>query len=88
MEPLDRRRWSPTSSRTLTQTVEARFTFACKEVRKKNITLWVIAFGTELSPLLADCAGPGHAFDASDSAKLNQAFDSIAQSIGDLRIAR
>ena len=88
VEPLEKKRWSPASSRTLTQTVEARFTFACKEVRKKNITIWVIAFGTELSPMLADCAGPGHAFDASDSATLSQAFDSIAQSIGDLRIAR
>ena len=88
VEPLEKKRWSPASSRTLTQTVEARFTFACQQVRKKNITIWVIAFGTQLSPMLADCAGPGHAFDASDSATLKQAFDSIAQSIGDLRIAR
>ena len=88
VEPLDKKRWSPTSPRTLTETVEARLAFACQQVRKKNITIWVIAFGTELSPLLANCGGPGHAFEASDSAKLNQAFDDIAKSIGDLRIAR
>ena len=88
VEPLDKKRWRPGSALTLTQTVEARFTFACQQVRNKNITIWVIAFGTELSPMLADCAGPGHAFEASDSAKLNQAFNDIAQSIGDLRISR
>lgn len=88
VEPLEKKRWSPTSSRTLTQTVEARFAFACQQVRKKNITIWVIAFGTELSPLLANCAGEGHAFEAADASKLNRAFDDIAKSIGDLRIAR
>ena len=88
VEPLDKKRWSPASPRTLTETVEARLAFACQQVRKKNITIWVIAFGTELSPLLANCGGPGHAFEASDSAKLNQAFDDIARSIGDLRISR
>ena len=88
VEPLDKRRWTPSSGLTLTQTVEARFAFACQQVRKKNITVWVIAFGTELSPMLADCAGPGHAFEASNSASLDQAFDDIAKSIGDLRVAR
>ena len=88
VEPLDRKRWSPGSARSLTQTVEARFTFACKEVRKKNITIWLIAFGTGLNPVLSDCAGPGRTFEASDSAKLSQAFDDIAKSIGDLRVSR
>ena len=88
VEPLDKKRWRPGSSRTLTQTVEDRFAFACKEVRKKNITIWLIAFGTALNPIMTECAGPGHAFEAADSAKLGQAFDDIAKSIGDLRIAR
>jgi hypothetical protein len=88
VEPLEKKRWSPASSRTLAQTVEARFTFACQEVRKKNITIWLIALGTELNPVMSDCAGPGHAFEAANAAGLNQAFDDIAKSIGDLRIAR
>lgn len=88
VEPLEQHRWSPTSALTLTQTVEARFSFVCQQVRNKNFTIWVIAFGTELSPMLANCAGPGHAFEASDAASLNQAFDDIAKSIGDLRISR
>ena len=88
VEPLEKKRWSPSSALSLTQTVEARFAFACKEVRKKNITIWLIAFGTELNPVLADCAGPGHAFEASDADTLSRAFDDIAKSIGDLRIAR
>ncbi len=88
VEPIERHRWNPTSALTLTQTVEARFSFVCQQVRNKNITIWVIAFGTELSPMLANCAGPGHAFEASDAVSLNQAFDDIARSIGDLRISR
>ncbi len=88
VEPLEKKRWSAGSARSLTQTVEARFAFACKEVRKKNITVWLIAFGTKLNPALSDCAGPGHTFEASDSAKLSQAFDDIARSIGDLRVSR
>ena len=31
---------------TLNQTVEKRFAFACEEVKKRNITVWVIGFGT------------------------------------------
>ena len=88
VEPLEKKRWSPSSTLSLRDTVEARFAFACKEVRKKNITIWLIAFGTELNPVMAECAGPGHAFEAADAERLSQAFDDIAKSIGDLRIAR
>ena len=90
IEPIEQpyRRWSPGSSFTLTQVVENRFTVACNEVKKRNITVWVISFGTSLNPMLSECAGPGHAFEAQDSAALSDAFSKIATQLGDLRISK
>jgi hypothetical protein len=88
LEPLDQRRWSPNSGYTLTQTVEKRFTFACNEVKKRNVTVWVVTFGTQINPMLQECAGDGHFFEALDSDQLGKAFDQIAKQLGDLRIAK
>lgn len=88
IEPLDQRRWSRSSSMTQTQVVENRFTYACKEVKKRNVTVWVISFGISLTPLLSDCAGPGHAFAAANATQLSQAFSEIAKAMGDLRVAK
>ncbi|MGX7895196.1 pilus assembly protein TadG-related protein [Tsuneonella sp. HG222] len=88
IEGLDGKRWRPTSPLTLTQTVERRFSFACEEVKKKNITVWVIAFGTNLNPMLTTCAGNGHYFEAADAISLEQAFQKIARQIGDLRLSK
>lgn len=88
MEPLDRRRWNPSSTRSLTQVVEDRFAFICSEAKRRNITVWVVAFGTELNPVMTECAGPGRAFQASDGDELVEAFTAIANSIADLRLLR
>lgn len=88
VDALDQRRWDPASPLSLTETVEQRFLAACKEVKKRNITVWVIAFGTDLNPTLTECAGDGHYFEAADAASLGQAFKTIAASLGDLRISR
>ncbi len=88
IEGLDRRRWAPSSALTLTQVIEKRFTVACNEVKKKNVTVWVISFGTTLNPILSDCAGPGHAFEASSAAQLSTTFSNIAEAMGDLRISK
>ncbi len=48
-----------------TQTVEKRFSFACDEVKKRNVTVWVVTFGTSLNPMLQECAGEGHFFEAA-----------------------
>ena len=88
IEPLDRRRWKPSSPLSLTQTVEKRFAVACSEVKKRNVTVWVIAFGTSLNPTLTECAGAGHYFAASDAVELQKAFEQIAKRIGDLRISK
>jgi hypothetical protein len=88
VEPLDQRRWNPASKLTLTQTVEKRFGFACSEVRKRNVTVWVIGFGTSLNPVMKDCAGEGHYFEAADAAELNATFAAIAKKMSELRISR
>lgn len=88
VEPLDQRRWSDKSKASLTETVENRFTYACNAAKKQNITVWLIAFGTKLNPIMADCAGPGHAFAAANAADLSTAFGKIAGGVGSLRIAR
>ncbi|MCJ2181431.1 pilus assembly protein TadG-related protein [Novosphingobium sp. 1949] len=88
IEPLSQRRWSSSSPYTLTQTVEKRFTFACNEVKKRNITVWVIGFGTQMTDMLKNCAGNGHWYQADNAVQLNAAFASIAKSMGDIRIVK
>ena len=87
VDGVHRRRWTPGGATTLNETVEARFRFVCNEIKKRNVTIWVIAFGTELNTSMTQCAGDGHYFEAGDAAQLDEAFLSIAQSLGDLRIS-
>ncbi len=88
VEPLSQKRWNYSSKYTLTQTVENRFTVACNQVKNKNVTVWTIGFGTAVTDLMKNCAGPGHWFQASNSKQLADAFAAIAASIGDLRIIK
>ncbi|WP_288485695.1 hypothetical protein, partial [uncultured Novosphingobium sp.] len=88
VEPLSQKRWNSGSKYTLTQTVENRFTVACNQVKNKNVTVWTIGFGTAVTDLMKNCAGPGHWFQASNSKQLADAFAAIAASIGDLRIIK
>lgn len=64
----------------------ARLQAACRAARQENVTVWVVAFGTALTQNLIDCASPGRAFEASDSATLNARFQEIAQKIAALRL--
>jgi hypothetical protein len=86
IEAYEQRRWGLTSANTLNEVVENRFTVACDEVKKKNITVWVIGFGTTLKPFLTECAGDGHFFEASSADELNAVFSRIAKQMGDLRL--
>jgi hypothetical protein len=91
VEPLDRRRWNkeaPVGGLTLNQMVEKRFTVACNQAKADNITVWVIGFDTALSPVMRNCAGNGHWFQANNASQLNVAFTQIAGSLGDLRITK
>ncbi len=64
----------------------SRFQAACKAARNKNISVWVVAFGTTLTQNLIDCATPGRAFSANDADELDDAFREIAQKIAALRL--
>ncbi len=88
VEPLDQRRWSPASTLSLNETVEKRFGVACAEVKKRNVTVWVIGFGTNVSNLMKQCAGNGRWFKADDADELTSIFDKIAAAMGDLRISK
>jgi hypothetical protein len=90
IEPLDNRRWDPKKPAlglTLKDVVERRFAVACEEVKKRNITVWVIGFGVGLDDFMTQCAGPGHYFEAKDAAELQDVFSKIAAQMGDLRIS-
>jgi Flp pilus assembly protein TadG len=86
---LDRRRTNvsslPTNSAT-NDLVEARLTALCESAKSRNITVWVIAFGTSLTSMLEDCASEGSAFEADNSVELNTTFSEIASKIANLRL--
>jgi hypothetical protein len=69
--------------------VERRFEFACAEVRKRNITIWVISFGTAMTKPMENCSvDDHHRFLANDANELAKAFETIGASLGDLRITK
>ena len=63
-----------------------RFQAACRAARQENISVWVVAFGTDLTQNLIDCATPGRTFVASNSEELEESFKEIAQKIAALRL--
>lgn len=89
-EVLDRRRTSAGSSPStsdITKVVNARLAHLCTVVKNKNITVWVVAFGTTLTKNLSDCASPSKSFEAKSASQLNEAFTKIAAQISQLRLA-
>ena len=84
---LDRRR--STGLQTKEQqnaTVADRTAAICTAIKGKGITLCDIAFVTSLNTLLSDCASPGRAYQANNTAELNARFAEIATQIAHLRI--
>lgn len=65
---------------------DARFLAVCEAAKSKGIRVFVVAFGTGLSPSLQRCASVNSAFEATDSTQLNQTFLDIASNIADLRL--
>jgi Flp pilus assembly protein TadG len=90
---LDRRRTPanrlPTGDAEQDTIVENRLSALCLAAQRKNMTVWVIAFGTSLTTLLSNCATPGgHSFQANNATELNTAFATIASNIAKLRISK
>ncbi|MEM9084607.1 MAG: Tad domain-containing protein [Pseudomonadota bacterium] len=71
---------------TLSTAHAERFQAACRLAQQENVTVWVVAFGVALTQNLIDCATPGRAFVANDSAELSERFKEIAQRIAALRL--
>lgn len=77
------------NSAKLTEQVNKRTEGLCAAIKNKNITLWVIAFGSlhsETEKRLSDCATPGRYFKATSAAALQQTFKNIADQISMLRL--
>lgn len=92
---LDRRRTANPNTALPTDAgqnaiVESRLAQLCTVAKsQKNITVWVIAFGTTLTDLLSDCASSdSHAFQANDTEELEEAFSNIAGQIAQLRLTQ
>lgn len=66
----------------------ARFLALCDAVKARGIRLWVIAFGTELSDDLTQCASPDSDFEADSAEELDTHFQEIANQVGELRIVQ
>jgi Flp pilus assembly protein TadG len=68
----------------------ARFRIVCDAAKAKGIVIYVVAFGASvgITDDLRYCASPGQAFQASDTAGLRSAFQTIAQRVASLRITQ
>ncbi len=86
LEPWDLRVTSDGSQSQMNDRHEKRFQAACEAAKNENYTVWVVAFGTELTDSLRTCASPDRAFEAANNAALNQAFQRIASQIAALRL--
>lgn len=82
---------SPTNTQ-LTNQVNMRFLAMCKAIKNKNITLWVISFGDDVSAdaqtNLETCASSGRFYSAANSADLINQFKAIASEISQLRLTK
>ncbi len=66
-----------------------RFKMACNAARGMGFSVWVIAFGTTLTPEMTSCASnPNQAAASSSSADLIARFRQIGSNIGALRLTQ
>jgi len=88
MEQYDRRVTGTGNSTTDLNNHNARFLAECAAAKAKNITVFVVGFGTTLSSQLKTCATSGQAYQATDNAGLKTVFQKIAQQVAMLRISK
>ncbi|MFY7837802.1 MAG: TadE/TadG family type IV pilus assembly protein [Novosphingobium sp.] len=63
-----------------------RFRTMCEVAKAKGFRVWVIAFASSLTEDLSGCASSNSAFLATNATELNEKFQEIAKSVGELRI--
>ncbi len=66
----------------------ARFLAVCNAAKARNITVFVVAFGTAMTTEMNTCATPGFAYTAGDNAALATAFGQIALKVAKLRLTQ
>lgn len=76
-----------TNSTELIARHNKRFLAACDAAKSRNITVWVVSFGTSLSADMQACASGDKAYQASNNAALRTQFQAIAQQITRLRLS-
>lgn len=76
-----------TSTTELTLRHNRRFLAACDAAKARNVTVWVVSFGTALSNDMRACASGDKAYQASNNAQLRSNFQAIAQQITRLRLS-
>lgn len=82
---------SSTTGGNLTEQVDARFAALCTAVKNKNVTLWVVYFGTSdtsTTNRMRNCATSGKFFPAADQETLMTTFRLIADQISQLRLTQ
>jgi Flp pilus assembly protein TadG len=78
-----------TSASTLKTRHNARFLAECEAAKRRGITVWVIAFGDDMTDEEQQCASSsGNAFSASSDTALDTAFQTIAARVAMLRISK
>jgi hypothetical protein len=66
-----------------------RFKMACNAAKSLNASIWVIAFGTSLSPEMLECASNANqASTAGNRDQLIARFRQIGSNIGALRLTQ
>jgi hypothetical protein len=88
IEQYDQRVTGSGNSTTDLNNHNARFLAECAAAKARNITVFVVGFGSTLTSQLKTCASPGQAYYASDNAALKTAFQKIAQQVAMLRISK
>lgn len=66
----------------------SRFLAVCAAAKAKGIRVWVIAFASDLTSQLTQCASTDSSFTAKNAAQLNAAFQEIAKNVGELRVVQ
>ena len=87
IESLDNRvapRFSTTDD--VTERHNNRFLAACESAKSQGVTIWVVAFGTDMTDELEACASDGRAYYSADSDELSATFSYIASQVADLRL--
>lgn len=90
-EPTDGCSNASSNGGTLSAQVDARFPALCTALKNKNITLWVVYFGTTdatTTARMTNCASSGRFQPAANSATLLAAFAAIADQISQLRLTQ